>query len=363
MKFGRCREREEQEKLKILKKEKEKKDYFDPPMVQKADLLKIQGRELTYAELCKELNIPVKNGTSKRSQITELQNYCELETNKAQYPIKYTVLEVYPRPFKFLSSNEYQFLFEAVVYQAFVENKGQELYLSNTELLLLFKEINQNFSYTYNKDTLAVLGEEYLYMADMGKVVYKILRQWAKRNIQRMDIRGAISAIDGFRLYSKHYGQHGPFVIGHNVKIDSGLHKKCLALYNEVVDLVMPKGWAGEWVGEKLWAEFEKAIQKRIHDEPEFNHAYYDLKKITVIYPPTDEWINKKLIRIYKELKNPDIQRLNEEACHKIMSTTQLKDFFDNDRRFFIDTNIIQQPKIDFKAELKKIKKEKEKGE
>ena len=54
-------------------------------------LIKIEGRELKYPDLCKALDIPPKSGNTKISQLDKIRNYCQLDTVNNVYPTRYIV--------------------------------------------------------------------------------------------------------------------------------------------------------------------------------------------------------------------------------------------------------------------------------
>ena len=134
-------------------------------------LKEIKGEELKYSQLCKKLNLKIKTGNAKVSQLNDLQMYCQL--NKLDGPTRYMVEEVYDDVVLGLGilnkNNKYQLLFEAAIYQAFLNNNGEPLWVSNMEMLRLFQEVNENFSYACNSEVMRKLGEEFAYMAEMSQ--------------------------------------------------------------------------------------------------------------------------------------------------------------------------------------------------
>ena len=81
-------------------------------------LIKIEGRELKYPELCKALDIPPKSGNTKISQLDTIRNYCQLDTVDNVYPTRYIVQEVYPEAdalINELDKDSYQAAFEAAL--------------------------------------------------------------------------------------------------------------------------------------------------------------------------------------------------------------------------------------------------------
>ena len=133
----------------------------------------LEGKEMNYQQLCRELDMPPKTSNSKTAQLAELQKYCELEriTGTQRYLIK----QVYGNDIvdlnTYLDAPELQLLCDASLCKAFKDCGNRPLYLSNTEMLRLFEEINDNFSYTFNPKALATINRNFTYMADISKIV------------------------------------------------------------------------------------------------------------------------------------------------------------------------------------------------
>lgn len=320
----------------------------------------IKGKELKYSALCKELNIPTKQGDSKTSQLSNLQLYCQLD--KLTSPTRYVVVETYDK--ELLSvlkyNNKFQLLFDAMIYNTFLENKGKPLYLSHMEILKLFKEVNENFSYACNSEHMRKMGGEYIYMSEMSQTVYKILRQWTKRRIKHMEARKIILLSQGFRLYIPVVGKYGLYKVIHNVDIDSPEEKACQEIYNQAVEEIMPEGWGQEgknWVAEWKWKAFEKRIAELVKER--FDGKYIDMREIIIMRPPSIEWLESKVNKIYSEISN--LTDINIEACRKIMETTQLDNNTGAERKKFIEINMALCPPIKFKEELIKKNEEEDK--
>ena len=114
-------------------------------------LIKIEGRELKYPELCKALDIPPKSGNTKISQLDTIRNYCQLDTVNNVYPTRYIVQEVYPEAdalINELDKDSYQAAFEAALYQILLKTNCATIYASTSNRLRMFQEVNENFSYT-----------------------------------------------------------------------------------------------------------------------------------------------------------------------------------------------------------------------
>ena len=164
----------------------------------------LEGKEMNYRQLCLELDMPPKTSNSKTAQLVELQKYCELERIAGTQ--RYLIKQVYDTDIinlnTYLDAPELQLLFDASLFKAFKDCGNKPLYLSNTEMLRLFEEINDNFSYTFNPKALATINRNFTYMADMSKIVYRILHQWTRRKIDSMDTRGIILKSSGVCIFS-----------------------------------------------------------------------------------------------------------------------------------------------------------------
>lgn len=292
------------------------------------------------------LDIPTKVGNAKIAQIDDLDMYCQLE--RLQGPTRFIVKEVYDNALlaELNGNNKYQALFEAMMYKTLIANGDSPLYLSNMETLELFEEVNENFKIACNKDAMAQLGEDYANFADMGQVAYKILKQWTKRRLEIMELRGIVTTARGFRLYSR----VNEYILTTNVAIDSELEKVCQEIYHRAVVEVMPMGWHGEWVGADKWRKFESKIKELV--EEEFDGEFYDLKPITIIFPPRKQYLVEVLDKMYSE--TPELVAINNESCRKILETTQLDKYTENERKNLVDISIKQRPEIKLKKLLNK---------
>lgn len=319
-------------------------------------LNKIIGEELKYSELCRKLDLPVKTGNSKTAQLSNLENYCDMEIID-NYPTKYKIIHTYPEAITILSgisnNDKFQIIFDSILYQACLNNHCYPLYLSNIELLKLFKEVNDNFSYVCNRENMKKLteltGQNYLYMTDMSQIVYKILKRWTQRKIKQMEKRKIILTRPGFRLYKKIDTDAYYYIIPTNVKPDSDLEKQCQIIYNQAAKENFGDQWSGEWVPEYKWILFENKIKQLIMQY--FNGAYTDMKNIIIFSLPNEQWLINKLHEIYQEI--PELEKINIEVCNKIWNTKQLNSFSYQHKQLFINTTIIENPVLNIKEKIK----------
>ena len=173
-------------------------------------LIKIEGRELKYRELCNAVDMPVKEGDSRASQLDTIRNYCQLDTVDNVYPTRYIVQEVYPEAdalINELDKDSYQAAFEAALYQIFLKTNCATIYASTSNLLRMFQEVNDNFSYTYSQ--AVENSEHYGYMSLVNGVIYNILAQWTRRKLLTMKNRYVIDLNRGYRLYKQRYNPEG----------------------------------------------------------------------------------------------------------------------------------------------------------
>lgn len=331
-------------------------------------LTSIKGQELKYKQLCEALNLPIKSGEAKTSQLQSLQSYCDIIVR--QKPTKYIITEVYERALPIIEelnqNNKFQLLFDAALYQLFILNKCQPIYASSIDLLKLFKEVNSNFSYACNASHMGAMGKDYLYMADMSQVVFRILSQWTNRRIKQMAQRKIVTVADGFRLYRVAHinNSKGDLIYsykeGVNVPFNSELHHQCQTLYSMAIEMVLgpDKGNDIGWLSMGQWQLLKHKINSLVREK--FNDAYCGLKAVKILCPPEEDWLREKLIQTYQQLDVPAFERINQEATRKILETKQLAAYSKEEKNKYINLNINPKPEFTFKDKL--FQKEKERA-
>lgn len=322
-------------------------------------LLSIQNQPLNYKALCDNLGLEYKYGNSKSYQLEQLQAYCNLE--KLSNPTRYLITEVYDEPILALldlnANNKFQLLFDSVMYQVFISNHGAPVYLSNIEMLRLFQEVNDNFAYACHTEHMKALGEEYIYMAQMSQTVYRILIQWTKRRIEKMEARNIVTTSQGYRLYEPNYSSKGFYKTKLNVPqktntLPSPLEDWCKEIYKDVGDRVVSPDWKNEWLSEGVWVNFKKELAKAVSEQS--NGKYCDLRKVLIVSPPSEHWVQAKLDEMFRN--TPALKEINQEACKKILATTQLNINSANEKAKFIEVNMKPNPPFLIKDRLKEHK-------
>lgn len=327
----------------------------------------IIGQELKYYQLCEAIGLPKVGTRQKINQLKQLQMYCDFEI--LLKPTRYVIKEVYENEIKAFSkingNNKYQMMFDAIVYQTFLENDGQPIYVSTLDMLQLFSEVNENFVYTCNFENMAKLGEDFIYFTEMGQIAKKMLGQWTNDRLDNMAARSFVVKEKAYRLYTEHKGQYGKFRVRHDVSIDSELGKQCMAIMAEAIEEIVPKKYItkdnnGEnkklWMPLPIYNSLQVKVRQLIFEK--FNGEYCDLKEISVLKPPEGKWIHKKLTEIYKQI--PALQDINAEACKKILNSTSINfdKFTGAERKRFIEVNIKLNPEFSLKAKLENKQRE-----
>ena len=310
----------------------------------------IVNQELSYKDLCEAVDIPVKSGNSKIAQLRDLDMYCQID--KIEGTKKYIISEVYDEAvLRELNGNDkYQTVFEASICQMFLENGDNPLYVSYMDMLKGFNEVNYNFPLLCNSSNIKYLDSSYSSFPQIGQSAYKILKEWTRDRIERMNARGVAIKRDGFRLYS-HFGKT---TIIHNVKMESEEEKICQQIWNIAVNRIMPEEWNGGWVKLDTWEKFEKELKKLTLEY--FQGQYDDLKKIIILSPPRQSYVKEILKNLYN--KNPDLKSINEEAGRKVLESrskgliAQKK----KDKENFVEIAMKENPEIDIRKKIYNIK-------
>lgn len=315
----------------------------------------LEGKTLSYAQLCDSAQIKKLAGDSKKKQLKDLEAYCDFE--KIDGADRYSIIKVYDEAASTLVQSKItgvpkqQLLFDAVLYSALLPYPKEALYVSNLELLQLFGEVNDNFKYCVNIDRLKEVsdGEDILYMNDMSKTVYHILSRWTKRRIQNMNERHVIMHRYGFRLYTiiKSKDDDIEYKIAKNVPIGSNLEKRCQAVWGRALrsvegeDFLMSDG-SLSWMPEEKWHLFEINLRNMVRAEFDAED-YSDMRVVNVIWGAEESFLREEIKRLYQRIVALD--NIQERAQSKVRKTKQLdKEFEKQDREEFIDYNMTDEP-------------------
>lgn len=313
-------------------------------------LAEVAGQELNYRKLCRALEIPERGGTQKAAQLRELQKYCELE--RIEGTQRYLVKQVYNDDIlafvEYLDAPDQQLLFDAMLYQAFLDNDCKPLHLSNTEMLMLFREVNENFLYTFNRQALNAINKNFVYMNDMSKIVYRILHQWTARRIENLDARHIVFRRYGFRLYRTYEIDGKSYTLRKDVQPDSELERKCQKIWATAMTDVLGSRYIGsldspKWMPEAQWNQFEARVGELTEEEFKDSGGYDKLRSISILSCPESSWLQASIDYILRTVGSPGL--INTEAKRKILGTTQLDTICTNSQRQeFIQYNMTKNP-------------------
>ena len=322
-------------------------------------------KPITYKEICDELNLIPSTGNAKISQLNQLAEICDIE--KIPNTSKYIISKIYNEEEKalvrYLKAPQQQLLFDSTLYKEFLNNGDSPLYLSNTQMLSIFGEINANFQYTFNRDAMEAIGKEFIYMTDMTKEVYEILQRWTRRRLDNMANRFIIMKRRGFRLYSDNL--YSSFI---NVPSDSQLEKRCQKIMINAISFIFQNDKyiirddatneviSFHWMPEGLWRKFENKINELTKEEFK-EEGYNRLNLVTILSPAPQEVIKEKLLNAENR-----ISELNEKAQEKILDSKSknLLPFTEEQKKKYIEYNIKKNPPIYFKNKLMEIEKKTE---
>ena len=87
-------------------------------------------------------------------------------------------------------------------------------------------------------------------------------------------------------------------------------------------------------------SEQYKAFEARLAQltQEAFDGKYVKVKEVYIIKPATKEWIANRLLDVYEHY--PSFEKINKEACTKIIQTSQLSCITGKQRREFVDINM-----------------------
>ena len=317
----------------------------------------IVGKEMNYRQLCRTLDLPERGGTQKAAQLRELQKYCELE--RIQGTQRYLVKQIYDENImafiEYLDAPDQQLLFDAMLYQTFLNNGCKPLHLSNTEMLMLFREVNENFLYTFNRQALNAINKNLVYMNDMSKIVYRILHQWTYRRIENLDARHIVFRRYGFRLYKTYEVDGKQYTLRVNVKPDSEQEKRCQLVWATAMRQVLGVDYLGsldnpKWMPEAKWNQFEERVGELTKKEFADDGGYDKLRSVSILSCPESSWLQASIDYILRTVGSPEL--INTEAKRKILGTTQLDAVCTNgQRQEFIQYNMTKNPPRWFKKD------------
>ena len=177
-------------------------------------------------------------------------------------------------------------------------------------------------------------------------VVYNILAQWTRRKLLTMKNRYVIDLNRGYRLYKQRSTPEGKetWLETYDVPEDSPDHQTCLSIHSKAVNEIMPPNW-GKVIDNRVYkpyvsTEQYKAFEARLAQltQEAFSGKYVKVKEVYIIKPATKEWIANRLLDVYEHY--PSFEKINKEACTKIIQTSQRRCITGKPRREFVGINM-----------------------
>lgn len=295
---------------------------------------------MNYKQLCDTLGLEVKTGYAKQKQLEEIKLMCDLKITKN--PTRYEIVQMYDKDVveatrQIITSNKFQKEFDAAMFQKLSESAGQTLYLSNTELLMLFHEVNEKFKWTLSMAMIEAheINKEYYYTS---QIVYQILLLWTRRRLKSMEARNIIKTTQGYRVYKNIENPDGiTYTIKYDVPEGSKLEAQCIVAWNKAVEDNFPKDWAEHrtWVHPALWRDYKRMFNDYFC---ELNKDYDSVQTVTIYHLPDEELFRQILGILYN--KAPELSIINSEACRKLLTTSQLDMLTGEERKEYIETFI-----------------------
>lgn len=296
----------------------------------------IVGQELKYKDLCAKINIKPKSGNSKESQLKDLSLICDYEVlqNPTRYKIE-MVFETNELPIN--ANNKYQLPAEYLISKALAKNNYQDLYCTNTQLLMLLCCVNHNYAIIKDPKKRKRLGKNYedmyYYVIQTGTV----LKKWVDRILRRMQLRGIIMYRHGFCLVKEQVGM----IQIENVPMQSDKERKILNCWHDTMMVTGLYRMKNDFIPADMRPIFYKEFNRRI--EEAFGHEYIGAYRANII---TGE---KRIVQKY--ISDAE-QTMNLASQNKISSTIALNDMTGRQRQTLIDEIIKLPPEINYKEIL-----------
>lgn len=296
----------------------------------------IVGHSFKYKDLCNAIGIEQKNGNSKESQLKDLALICDYEI--LQHPTRYRIDKIFnTNELPINANNKYQLPAEYLVSKALANNNYQDLYCTNTQLLMLLSVVNPNYAIIKDPKKRKKLGKAYedmyFYVVQTGT----ILKKWIDRILHRMQLRGIIMYRHGFCAVKDCNGS----IHIENVPMQSQIEKDLMLCWHETMVALGLLHMKNNFIPREMRPIFYKEFNRRI--ETKLGSPYIGAYRVNII---TGE---KRSIQKY--IQDAE-QTMNLASQNKIAATTELNDMTGNQRQSLINEIIKMPPEINYKELL-----------
>lgn len=303
----------------------------------------IVGKELKYKQLCKELGIRYKGGTSKEAQLKELALYCNLQT--LFKPTRYVIEDVYDNKLVLYNNNTIlQEQIEDSIIELFRLNGFNMMYMTNTQLLMSLYMVNSNYRVLkipkLRKALEKATGEDYYDLYLSASKSGEILTKWVDRALERMEKRGLILYRRGFILVKEVKINDYTIYNKHEVPLTNpedatpSMEQRVQGCYRQALEGIGLVGGTG-YIPHNLKNEFHTNFNRAIYDEfgGEFNSGY----RVKVIIPA-----DPKRVKRFDDAR----AEINQESQRKIKETKQLDHLTGAERKRLLDEIISMSPSV-----------------
>ena len=302
------------------------------------------GKPLTYKGLCEELDLEYLGGNAKKNQLAQLKEHYDIEV--VENPKRYIIRKILNQDADLPNvKSPLQLPFEYAVSLALKENNYDDLYCSNTQLLLLLSLVNSNYKVLKSPRSRAklekVTGEDYenLYIAASEAGV--VLKKWVDIFMKRMENRGLILYRKGFVLVKEVYIDDSkvPIIQKYNVPLQSDDERRILNCWHSAANIVRLPLFRNDFIPKNYTQDFFNEFNRQI--EKEFKGEYTGGFKVNVI--TCNKIGNQKFIENVRQV-------LNDKSQKKIKETVALDFLTGAERKRLIDEIIKIPPTTDYRV-------------
>lgn len=300
-------------------------------------------KEITYAGLCKLLNIPQLSGNSKIKQLNQLDSICEYEKRGT----KYLFLKMRSMEEMNLYNNRsiYVPYIEYIISQLFYkEGKKDNIIFFNTmELLFWCNMVNQNYkevksSNDFSKIAVCVMNNFNLAELNffIDNTYEKILKPIVRSALKSMDNKKSITINKGYKLYSRSDGwtkYKEVLSTSYEGKVLSQIEADC---YTELgikstTELMFNK--------KNLKAKYRALANEKCKDLLGYD-GFYNCYAMVV----NTQRIQYNITELKKEL--------NQKIKNRVLTAKSLDTLTNVNRKIFIDAMIDEKTEYDFKTDI-----------
>lgn len=308
-----------------------------------------EKKEITYRQLCQELNIPQLNGNSKVKQLNQLDGICEYEKRNT----KYIFLRMRDTEERFLFNNRaiYAPYIEYIISELFAKEgppNDNLIFFNTMELLYWCNMVNKNFKQVryasdFSKVAICALNEFNLTDLDffVDTTYEKILKPIVRSALKSMDNKKSIVINRGYKLYSKTQD----WIKHKNVLATSPEGKILAKIEAESLTELGIRGMTELMFSKKHLLPKYYALTSQKCEERLGYDGFYSCYAMIV---------NPKRIKYnIGELK----KELNEKIQARVLTAKSLDTLTMVSRKMFIDSMINDRTQYDFQNDENKYKK------